>query len=216
MRAAPIRVWLADDPPGLERPLRQLADGSAGELLLLGAGAFVPDYAALLRARLPDVLVLRASAWPEGPWTEETLAVGCGVLIVADAADEERFRAAAETQPVVFVPPAPSPEALRLGLLGARCAGLRQAHWHGEVERLRQRLADRIVIERAKGVLCQRLGISEEEAYNRLRVLSRRQRRQVRDIARSLLDTEMLLTAEGNGSPGAENRGGDDESATPL
>jgi AmiR/NasT family two-component response regulator len=61
------------------------------------------------------------------------------------------------------------------------------------LDEVQQRLSDRIVIERAKGVLLQRLGISEEEAYKRLRVLSRRQRRPIRDIAQSLLDTQDLL-----------------------
>ena len=55
------------------------------------------------------------------------------------------------------------------------------------------------MIERAKGILVQRLGISEEEAYKRLRVSSRRQRRQIRDIAQSLIDTQALLLPEQNG-----------------
>jgi hypothetical protein len=69
------------------------------------------------------------------------------------------------------------------------------------VARLQRRLSDRIVIERAKGILVQRLKISEEEAYKRLRVLSRRQRRQIRDIAQSLLDTQFLFLpgSDGNG-----------------
>src|SRR5262249_61357673 len=65
--------------------------------------------------------------------------------------------------------------------------------------RLQQRLEDRIVIERAKGILVQRLGVSEEDAYKRLRVLSRRQRRQIRDIAQSFLDTQSLLMPDENG-----------------
>jgi AmiR/NasT family two-component response regulator len=86
-----------------------------------------------------------------------------------------------------------------MALLTARTAQLRQAHWHAQVARLQQRLADRIVIERAKAILVQRLGLTEEEAYKRLRVLSRRQRRQIRDIAQSLLDTQSLLLPESNG-----------------
>ena len=92
-----------------------------------------------------------------------------------------------------------------------RAAGLRQRAGQALLEQLQQRLNDRILIERAKGVLVQRLGISEEEAYKRLRVLSRRQRRQIRDIAQSLLDAQALLTPEspgngfiGNGHPHAE------------
>ena len=66
-----------------------------------------------------------------------------------------------------------------IGAVEAALSGLRrQRHWKAQVEQLQQRLQDRIVIERAKGVLVQRLGITEEEAYKRLRVLSRRQRQQ--------------------------------------
>ena len=44
---------------------------------------------------------------------------------------------------------------------------------------LEQRLSDRIIVERAKGILVQRLKITEGDAYKRLRLLSRRQRRQI-------------------------------------
>jgi AmiR/NasT family two-component response regulator len=46
---------------------------------------------------------------------------------------------------------------------------------------------------RAKGVLVQRFGLGEEEAYRRLRSMARRQRRALREVARSVLDTECLL-----------------------
>src|SRR5207248_1625381 len=88
---------------------------------------------------------------------------------------------------------------LWLALLGTAAAQRRQLHWKMQLARLQQRLTDRIVIERAKGVLVQRLGISEEDAYKRLRLLSRRQRRQIRDIAQSLLDTQFLFLPEVNG-----------------
>jgi response regulator NasT len=86
-----------------------------------------------------------------------------------------------------------------MALLGARAALCRQQALKAQVQALQQRLSDRIVIERAKGILVQRLGVTEEEAYKRLRVLSRRQRRQIRDIAQSLLDTQSLLLPDANG-----------------
>jgi response regulator NasT len=101
---------------------------------------------------------------------------------------------------VVLVPAGAGPECLGLAVLSARAAQARQRGWQSQLEQLQQRLNDRIVIERAKGVLVQRLGIPEEEAYKRLRVLSRRQRRQIRDIAQSLLDAQALLTPESNGN----------------
>ena len=76
----------------------------------------------------------------------------------------------------------------------AALAGLhRERSWKAQLQQLQQRLEDRIIIEWAKGVLVRRLGIAEEEAYQRLRVLSRRQRRPIRVIAQALLDTQSLL-----------------------
>src|SRR5262249_24514458 len=107
-----------------------------------------------------------------------------------------RLRPLAEAHPILFVPPRPTAQALGLALLGARAARLRQARASAEIERLQQRLQDRVVIERAKGVLMQSLHLSEEEAYNRLRVKSRQQRRALREVARWLLDNQPLLLPE--------------------
>jgi signal transduction protein with GAF and PtsI domain len=56
----------------------------------------------------------------------------------------------------------------------------------------RQQLEERKTVERAKGILQQRFGISEEDAYQRLREESRRQRRSLRDVAEAVLMVEGL------------------------
>jgi uroporphyrinogen-III synthase len=57
---------------------------------------------------------------------------------------------------------------------------------------VRRQLEERKVIERAKGVLQQRFGFSEEEAYQRLRDESRRMRRTIHDISETVLLVEGL------------------------
>ncbi len=57
---------------------------------------------------------------------------------------------------------------------------------------VRQQLEERKMIERAKGVLQQRFGLSEEEAYQRLRDESRRLRRTIRDVSEAVLLVENL------------------------
>ena len=57
---------------------------------------------------------------------------------------------------------------------------------------VRQQLEERKIIERAKGVLQQRFGLSEEEAYQRLRDESRRLRRTIRDVSDAVLLVENL------------------------
>jgi hypothetical protein len=93
-----------------------------------------------------------------------------------------------------FVSPSGGMEGIQLGLRNLAFESLRTAGWKSQINSLQQRLNDRIVIERAKGILVQKLGIGEEEAYKRLRLSSRRQRRQIRDIAQSLIDTHSLLS----------------------
>jgi len=61
-----------------------------------------------------------------------------------------------------------------------------------EALQVRQQLEERKIIERAKGVLQQRFGLSEEEAYVRLRDESRRQRRTIRDVSEAVLLVESL------------------------
>jgi uroporphyrinogen-III synthase len=61
-----------------------------------------------------------------------------------------------------------------------------------EALQVRQQLEERKMVERAKGVLQQRFGLTEEEAYQRLREESRRLRRAIRDVAEAVLLVENL------------------------
>ena len=202
-----MRVWLVDDKSGaggasLETLLRQLEERPGTGLRLLGASPFQIDFGQAMRKLVPDLLdivIINESAWPEGAWTQDLPSLGLGVLVVTAPERAERFRSLAESQAVAFIPPTASVDSLWLSLVGVLASQRREAQWKSQVARLQQRLSDRIVIERAKGILVQRLKISEEEAYKRLRVLSRRQRRQIRDIAQSLLDTQFLFAPETNG-----------------
>jgi response regulator NasT len=202
-----MRVWLVDDPndkdPGsLEALLRQLAERPGTELRLVGSCAFQADLAPTIRKLVPDLLdllVVQDQAWPEAAWTPDLLSLGLGILVVTSGDRLDRYRAVAESHPVGFVARPASADSLWLALVSLLAGQHREGQWKGQVARLEQRLNDRILIERAKGILVQRLRISEEEAYNRLRVLSRRQRRQIRDIAQSLLDAQLLFSPDSNG-----------------
>ncbi len=206
--AATMRLWLVDEKsaPGagsnLETVLRQLEERSGTGLRLVGTSPFQTDFCEAMRKLVPDLLdmlVIHEPVWPEGACTQDLLNLGLGLLVVASEEGAERFRWLAEEYAVAFVPPAPSTEAMWLALLTSFGEQRRQLQWKMQVSRLQRRLSDRIVIERAKGILVQRLKISEEEAYKRLRVLSRRQRRQIRDIAQSLLDTQFLFLPDSDG-----------------
>jgi response regulator NasT len=202
-----MRAWLlqgkqGEDPGGLWPALREWAERPANNACRLDLHPLSPDLPARVQSFRPEVLVLSLTLCPSRPWLEEVLALEVGFVAAGEEGQVGPYQDLAERHPLVFTPPRPGPEVLGLALWGARAALRRQLYWKTQVEQLHQRLNDRIVIERAKGVLVQRLGIGEEEAYKRLRLLSRRQRRQIRDIAQSLLDTRELLLPADNGYPG--------------
>ncbi|MFC5509829.1 ANTAR domain-containing response regulator [Massilia jejuensis] len=63
----------------------------------------------------------------------------------------------------------------------------------GELADTRRMLAERKVIERAKGVLMKRHGLLEEEAYGRLRSLAMNKNMRLAEVAQRILDVEDLL-----------------------
>jgi len=62
-----------------------------------------------------------------------------------------------------------------------------------EAIEMRRQLEARKLVERAKGILMQRHGMSEEEAYLKLRNDSRRSRRAMRDLAEQIITHETKL-----------------------
>ncbi len=62
-----------------------------------------------------------------------------------------------------------------------------------EVVELQDSLEARKLVERAKGILMQRLGLSERDAYERLRQRARDKRTKMKDIAQAIIEAEELL-----------------------
>jgi hypothetical protein len=200
-----MRAWLllgrqGEDPGGLLPVLRQWVDRSENATWHLDFREFGVELPALVQVHSPSVLVFAAALNLPRALLEEILALEVGMVVALEVSQLDAYRDLAERHPLLFTQSHPTSEVIGLALEGAAAAVRRQQNWKLQVEQLHQRLNDRIVIERAKGLLVQRLGIGEEEAYKRLRILSRRQRRQIRDIAQSVLDTQALLLPPSNGT----------------
>ncbi len=70
----------------------------------------------------------------------------------------------------------------------------------GEISSLKQRLEDRKVIEQAKWIIVNRKGMSEPDAMKALQRQARNNRRQLADVARSIIESERLLGDSGEES----------------
>jgi AmiR/NasT family two-component response regulator len=111
--------------------------------------------------------------------------------------------------PVVLLAQTPSrrllDEALEAGVMGCLIEPVRAVQLAStldlavarfrEMQGLRQALADRKVIEKAKGLLMSREGLTEDEAFRRLRRSSMDTQRSLADTARAVLSAEVVAAS---------------------
>jgi AmiR/NasT family two-component response regulator len=128
-------------------------------------------------------LIGELSAYASGP-----------VVALVDGDDPGFVRRAAERGVAAYAR-AGSPEGLQAAIEVAVRRHAEVAALGEEVGRLEHALERRALIERAKGILMERHGIADREAFERLRSHARAHNRTVVDTARAVLDGHGLLPA---------------------
>src|SRR5690242_10913883 len=115
------------------------------------------------------------------------------IAMFVDQSDTETIRAAVESGVGAYVVDGLRKERVKsiLDTAVSRFNAFNQLR--DELERARQELEDRKVIERAKGILMKERGITEEAAYNLLRKAAMNENRRVAEVAQSLVTATRLL-----------------------
>src|SRR5262245_24178805 len=142
------------------------------------------DSLAMLTATAPNVLVLRPPrAGGRHPDLVPFTSAGPPVVLFSPDASRTMSKLAARSGVMAFLlePLEPAQLAATLDLAVARFA---------DTELLRRKLADRKVIERAKGRLMSLGPMSEEDAFRWLRIRAMNTRSRLADVARSVLEAE--------------------------
>lgn len=186
------RVVILDDHERSREALRAAIRAAGGEVV--GEAVLCADALPLVQRVTPDVAIFSVGL-PDGDGVEtgaRVLATAeCPiVLLTGHTGDElaERARAAG-VMAYLLKPLRPAELAPALDLAIARFR---------ETRELRRRLEERKIIERAKGALMSRHGLSEEEAFRRLRRAAMDGRRPLVEVARAVLVSEAVV----GGSPG--------------
>lgn len=189
-----MRVLVAEDDPiialGLARRLGALGHEVVGPV------ASVVDAAALARDEGADLYLF-----------DVDLADGDGIELARDLSVDGPRR------PVVVLTGLDAPEVLDRSIAAGvlahltkpvddrqldaalRLAAARSAELEAlreEVDSTRQALADRKVVEQAKGILINALGLSEPEAFARIRATARDRNLRLVDVARAIVDQRAL------------------------
>ena len=182
------RVAIVDDHERSRAALRAAVWAAGGEVA--GEAHRCADAAALLERTRPSVAIF-AVGLPDGDGIEgaaETIARGtCPVVLftshTGDALVERASAAGVMAYLLKPLRPAELAPALDLAI----------ARWQ-EARALRARLEERKIIERAKGTMMQRHGLTEDEAFKRLRRTAMDTRRPMVEIARAVLVSESLAS----------------------
>jgi AmiR/NasT family two-component response regulator len=183
------RVAIVDDHERSRAAIRAAVWAAGGEVA--GEAARQADASAMVARARPDVAVV-AVGLPDGDGVqtaaEITQSPGCPVVLFTSHTRDDLVARALEAGVMAYLlKPLRAPElAPTLDLAVARFA---------ETRRLRQTLEERKVIERAKGRLMERMNLTEDEAFRRLRRAAMNSRRPMVEVARALLVSESI--AEG-------------------
>ncbi len=180
------RVAIVDDHERSRAAVRAAVWAAGGDIA--GEALRVADALPLVQRATPDVALV-AVGLPDGDGVdaaEQLLSVGnCPVVLLTSRSDPalvERARRAG-VMAYLLKPLRAAELAPALDLAIAR---------YRETRQLKQSLEDRKIIERAKGALMTRLGLSEDEAFRRLRRAAMDNRRPMVEIARALLVSESV------------------------
>lgn len=154
------------------------------------------DLLAAIEAAEPDVVILDLNT-PDRDTIESlreaTQERPRPIVMFVDRSDEAMIVEAIKAGVTAYVVDGLNPQRVK-PVLDVAVARFRQFQaLTGELQRAKASLVERKSIERAKGILMQQKGLSEEEAYSSLRRLAMDQGKRIADIAETLITAAKLL-----------------------
>jgi response regulator NasT len=184
----PIRVLIADDEALIRMGLRAMLTEAGYQVVgEAGDGRRALD---LIRKLDPDLVFLDIKMpEPDGlAVAQEVLATGPRPIVILTAYGDRDYVDRAKQFGVMAYLVKPIKEAdlvptIELALNHFRTMGALS----GEIKDLEETLEVRKLVERAKGVLMQREGLSEIEAFRRIQKTSRDERRPMKAVAQEIL-----------------------------
>lgn len=191
---AAIRILIAEDNDLVSLTLEEQLKGLGYDVIgIARSGAEAVNLAGRLK---PD-LIMMDIRMPEMEGTEAAARIRDAspvpIIMLTAYADKETIKKAEAAGALAYlVKPVNEnelPPAINIAM--ARFKELQSLR--SQVSELEDSLEARKLIERAKGILMQRLGLNERDAYERLRQRARDKRAKMKDIAQAIIEAEELL-----------------------
>ncbi|TDR73319.1 ANTAR domain-containing response regulator [Paludibacterium purpuratum] len=189
-----LRLLLVNDTA---RPMQQLHDAltRAGYHVIAQAQG-AAELLQLVEAQKPDVIIIDTES-PSRDTLEQLAAMGQAaphpVVMFAEQGGLPAIQAAVSAGVTAYVVDRIAAERLAPIIDMARVKFEEDAKLKKRLADMEQQLADRKLIERAKGLLMQRRQLSEAEAYALLRSQAMQSGLRLAELSRQLIDASKLL-----------------------
>jgi two-component system, response regulator / RNA-binding antiterminator len=190
-----IRVMLVDENTDRAVPLQLALEQNGYEVV-----AFISDLADLNGAvgRLdPDVILIDIDS-PSRDTLEHISLAGRDdprpIVMFTHDGDTEKIRAATRAGVSAYVVGGMPNERLKPIMDAALARFDEYRQLRNQLDEANTRLAERKLIERAKGILMQRRELGEDEAYQALRKLAMDRNARLGDVAKQVVDAAQLLS----------------------
>jgi response regulator NasT len=189
-----VRVLLAEDEAPQANATRRMLQAMG--YTVVGVSASGEDAVKAAVELRPDV-VLMDIHMPGMDGIEAARRIGeaapANIIFLTGLADREMTEKAAQTEAYGYLVKPVTSEQLQAAIRLAVRRFEQFKEVRQEVADLKQALSDRKVIERAKGILMARKGLTEEDAYKRIRLESHHKNKKMAEIAQTILDAEEFL-----------------------
>lgn len=189
-----LRVLIVDRTLDRSHALREALEREGYVVVSPPAGRF--DLLRCVRELAPDVVIIDMDS-PERDMLEDSRRVfeeqPRPIVMFVDESDSESIRAAVQAGVASYVVKGASPERVR-PVLEVAIARFREFQaLKTELAEARSSLADRKLIERAKGILMERRGCSEDDAYRALRHMAMSRNQRLIEVARNVIELAKLI-----------------------
>lgn len=205
--AAPLRIVVVasdlDAPPGDDLALGEaersrklrigLLEGGYNIVAVLPADPFLPER---LRQIDPDMVIVDAESQARDTLEHVVIATRDErrpIVLFTNDADTSHVGAAIAAGVTAYVVAGLAPERVKSVLDVAMARFRHEEGMRRELADARTQLTERKVIDRAKGILMSRQGLTEEQAYARLRKTAMDRGVRLAEIAQRLIDAADLL-----------------------
>lgn len=194
MQPIMLKVMLVDE--NLDRRQALAHSLREGGYAVIEQSAISLELMERMAGLAPDVIIIDTDS-PDRDMLEHLCAMSRTqprpVLMFTDDDDESTIRQAIRAGVTSYVVDGIAPEAIRPIVQVAMARFEEDQILRRDLESARTQLAERKIIERAKGFIMRQKGVSEEEAYALLRRLAMSRRQKLADVAQQLVGMAELL-----------------------